>query len=93
MAASTVLHEDVVTLADLAVTPLFADITQCLWAEVIQHPTNVNDVLISTGGTPLVPREVDLKFVSLDWLHDLSDINVQAQTAGDKLIVRYETLT
>ncbi len=92
MASTTVLHEDVVTLANTSVVALFGSETLCLWAEVLQHP-DYGDVKISTGGTPTVIREVGLDFVSIDWLHNLAEINVQAANNGDKVVVRYETLS
>lgn len=82
-------HETIVTLADLTTVPLFGAEVLAVWAEILQHP-DYGGVLISNGGTPVTTRELALPPSGGETLHDLAEINVQADVAGAKLVVRWE---
>ena len=84
-----IIHEAVIPLTDTTAKPLFSIPTIAIWAEVLQHPSDGGNVLISLGGTPAVNREADMPYLGKHWRYDLSKVNVQAPIAGNRVLVRW----
>jgi len=79
--------EQTVTLDTTDVTNLFATSTLVLMGTIIPHPDNVGVVKIGYDNPPANSAPLQLLFAGRSFRYNFADVKVQADNAGDKVIV------